>query len=181
MSDFPPPPPQNRPMRGSVQAVDVAPAPLGRRFGALSIDLVIGSVSGVGFFILFANSVIGFFNRLGTAVDPYNYQTESTIDVGVFLGIFVSIGVVWAISSLILMGLGTSPGKRILGLYVVDSNTGTVCGFRRMFAREALAKGALGTFFSGIPLIVGIIMILASSKRQAYWDRMVGTVVVYQV
>lgn len=158
-----------------VSPVELTPAPVGRRLGALVIDLLLGAASAVGFGILVANLMTGFFNSLSSTMNP-DATKESTIDLGGFLWVLILVAIVWGISSLLLWEQGTSPGKKMLGLYVVDSRTGADLGFGRMYKRETY-KG-IGVPLFGIPLVIGLIMIIANRNRMSYWDMMAGTIVV---
>ena len=181
MSSLPPPPPDSSQFGyagNSTAAVEITPAPLGRRFGALVIDLSLAAIAVVALVVLLVNGFVSFVNAWGHANDPENFEEGSTIDLGVLLQIFVIVGGIWLLASIVSWAQGTTPGKAAFGLYVVSSDTGEVAGFSRMFLREVIGKGIVGAFLSGIPIVIGLIMILVTPKRRSYWDFMSGTVVV---
>jgi uncharacterized RDD family membrane protein YckC len=68
---------------------------------------------------------------------------------------------------------GQTPGDRVLGLKVIEAETGRPPGLRRSILRF----GAL--LLSAIPLCAGFLMILFDSRRRALHDRLCGTVVTY--
>lgn len=78
----------------------------------------------------------------------------------------------------VLSTQGMSPGKKVMGLVCVDVHSGRPASFRKMLARDFLAKGLLGAVTFGITGLVGTIQILASSDRRALWDKMTDTLVV---
>ena len=68
---------------------------------------------------------------------------------------------------------GQTPGDRVLGLKVIEAETGRPPGL----PRSILRVGAV--LLSGILLCIGFLMILFDSRRRALHDRLVGTVVTY--
>lgn len=169
MSDLPPPPPP--PSDAVAGAVGVAPAPLGRRFGAIVIDIVLSSAVAIGLVLAAANAFSALPNDSGERIG------NTVGNPGQLLILALIVSAAFGIWSFVLWGWGTTPGKKFLGLQVVDARTGTVVGFGRMFLREAISKGLLGSMLSGIPVVIGIIMILVVPKRRSYWDMIAGTVV----
>lgn len=182
MSSIPPPPPDSSQFgytgNSAAATVEITPAPLGRRFGALVIDLSLAAMAIVSLVVLVVNLFINLGNAWGNVNDPENFNEGSTIDLGVLLQIFVIVGGIWLLASIVSWAQGTTPGKRVFGLCVVSATTGQVVGFGRMVLREAVGKGLIGSLLSGFPIAIGLIMILVTPKRQGYWDFMAGTVVV---
>lgn len=134
MSNIPPPPPSDGPFMGGFSGESaVTPAPLGRRFGAFLLDILL------------------------------------TI---------VTCGIGWLVWAIILFQQGTSPAKKMLGLYVVDSRTGELASFGQMALREVIGKFVLGTISSGLTSLVGAIMIAVSPSRAGLWDMIARTTVV---
>ena len=76
---------------------------------------------------------------------------------------------------------GQSPGKRLLGMYVIAED-GQPISPKRMWIRELAIKrllfGLLGYLFTGLPTIVDGGWMLLNPDRQCMHDRMVGTLVV---
>lgn len=90
----------------------------------------------------------------------------------------VTLGIGWFIWSIFLWPKSTSPGKKMLGLIVIDTKTGAPCSTGTMALRELVGKTLLSSFTCGITTLVGGIMILASDKRQGIWDQIASTTVV---
>lgn len=84
--------------------------------------------------------------------------------------------IVYALYAAILAGpfRGATPGKKVLGLRVVDE-LGNTPGFGQLFLRYSL-----GYFISGIILAIGFIMIGTGEQKQGLHDKMFGTYVVRQ-
>jgi uncharacterized RDD family membrane protein YckC len=74
---------------------------------------------------------------------------------------------------LMLLREGQTPGKRVLGLRVVEQTTGRNPGFGRMFVRELP-----GRFLSGLIFGLGYLWALFDKNSQAWHDRLARTVVV---
>ncbi|TDN66822.1 RDD family protein [Paraburkholderia sp. BL10I2N1] len=77
----------------------------------------------------------------------------------------VMTGVMWAI-------WGTSPGKRALGLRIVDSDTG-----QAMTAKQAAVR-TLGYLVCFATCGAGFLWMLFNPRRQGLHDRMANTVVI---
>jgi uncharacterized RDD family membrane protein YckC len=92
----------------------------------------------------------------------------------------VTLGIGWLIWSLIVWGDGKTPAKALMGMRVVNSETGQVATWGTMALREVVGKWILGNVTFGITTVVGGIMILGES-RQAIWDKIATTVVVDEV
>ncbi|HLI82877.1 MAG TPA: RDD family protein [Bryobacteraceae bacterium] len=73
---------------------------------------------------------------------------------------------------LTLLRKGLTPGKLLLGLQVVDQQTGEIPGFGKMFLREII-----GRFLSGLFLGIGYLWALFDKNGQAWHDKLAGTVV----
>lgn len=74
---------------------------------------------------------------------------------------------------LTLLPKGLTPGKKLLGLQVVNHQTGSVPGFGTMFLREIV-----GRILSGLFLGLGYFWALWDKNAQAWHDKLAGTVVV---
>jgi uncharacterized RDD family membrane protein YckC len=90
----------------------------------------------------------------------------------------VTFGIGWFIWSIVLWQKSTSPGKKMLGLMVVDVNTGQPASVGTMALRELVGKTLLSWLSCGLTSLVGAIMILATEKRQGIWDQIATTTVV---
>lgn len=84
--------------------------------------------------------------------------------------------VAYAILFLSLLRNGLTPGKKLLGLQVVEQNTGRVPGFGKMFLREIV-----GRILSGLFLGLGYFWALFDKNGQAWHDKLAGTVVLKRV
>ena len=92
-------------------------------------------------------------------------------DLAVLMAFVVPvIYVVWA---LMLLRRGLTPGKRLLGLQVVNQQTGEIPGFGTMFVREVFGRMVSALFFG-----VGYFWALFDKNAQAWHDKLARTVVV---
>jgi uncharacterized RDD family membrane protein YckC len=88
----------------------------------------------------------------------------------------VTLGLGYLIWMMITWGKGQSPGKKLMGLRVVDIETGKSATWGKMFVRGWIMKPIVACLF-GIGTLLSWIGILGSSHR-ALWDKWSGTVVV---
>lgn len=80
--------------------------------------------------------------------------------------------IVWAVWSMMLFSNGMTPGKWLVGLYVVDES-GDTASFVRMLIREFIGK-PLSTIVFGL----GFAWILIDKNNQGWHDKLVDTYVV---
>src|SRR4051812_1621702 len=80
--------------------------------------------------------------------------------------------VAWAVWSMMLFSNGMTPGKWLLGLYVVD-DSGDTASFGRMVLREFIGKP-----LSMIVFGLGFAWILVDEHHQGWHDKLVDTYVV---
>ncbi len=80
--------------------------------------------------------------------------------------------VVWAVWSMMLFSNGMTPGKWMLGLYVIDKS-GDTAGFFRMLIREFIGKP-----ISMVVLTLGFAWILVDDENQGWHDKLCDTYVV---
>ena len=83
----------------------------------------------------------------------------------------------WLIWSIVLYGQSTSPAKKMLGLYVVDLQTGAPATMQQMLLRELVGKIVLGSI-TGIVSLISAVLILIQPTRQGVWDYISKTTVV---
>ena len=83
----------------------------------------------------------------------------------------------WLIWSIVLWGQATSPAKKMLGLQVVDIQTGAPATMQQMLLRELVGKMILGSV-TGVVSIVSAVLILIQPSRQGVWDYIAKTTVV---
>ena len=84
----------------------------------------------------------------------------------------IALPVVYLVWFLSLLRQGLTPGKKLLGLQVVDHQTGTVPGFGKMFVREIVGRSISG-LFGGL----GYFWAIFDKNAQAWHDKIAGTVV----
>ena len=89
----------------------------------------------------------------------------------------VTLGIGWLIWDIVLFSQSTSPAKKMLGLRIVDINTGVPATMQQMLLREVLGKFILGSV-TGITGLVSIVLILVTPSRQGVWDYIARTTVV---
>lgn len=90
--------------------------------------------------------------------------------VGVLL--MASLWCAYLIVSLILFASGTTPGKKMLGMQVVNED-GSNAGFFTMLFREYIGKYVSGIFF-----MLGYLWILIDKHNQGWHDKLMSTYVV---
>jgi len=90
----------------------------------------------------------------------------------------LGFGVIWIIWFVTLADKGTTPGHHLMGQVVIDAETGTPLGWKRMAVREILIKGllhwVLGSFLFMANYIVDGAFVLTSKQRTLH-DMMVGS------
>jgi uncharacterized RDD family membrane protein YckC len=87
-------------------------------------------------------------------------------------------GVGWLVWSVITYRDGQSPGKRLLGMRVVDLRTGLTASGGRMLIRESSKVVALAFGYPPAITPLPALWILISPSRQEAWDVPLGTLVV---
>ncbi len=95
----------------------------------------------------------------------------------VLAAVGAALALVWGIGyfAWFWSAAGQTPGDRVLGLQVLDAQTGRPIPM----TRATLRVGAL--VLSAIPFCLGFVMILFDDRRRALHDRLVRTVVVYRI
>ena len=124
-------------------------APLGKRFGAIVIDVMIMAVLTV----IFGRLML----RLGMNND---------------LAMLLAFGALPPTIFLISWVIGNTPGKKVFGLYIVDEKTGGVPSFWQ-FLRRAI----LFSFYVTFNLLT-LIPMLVSKNKKTFHDMLAGTIVV---
>lgn len=195
MSNTPPPPPSFNPGGDVATAASVNPAPPLVRLAGFAIGtLLAGAVVAICFGII---SLI-----VGGAASGDEVSFEEFVG---FLGRFAvgsAIALIPAILTLRwtrnLWRKSTSPGKSFVKLRVVDARTGAPASMGQMIRREIVGKYGIllvpAAIFSsgsdgntndtlifalmGAHVLVGIVLMLRTPKRQATWDYIAKTTVV---
>ena len=90
----------------------------------------------------------------------------------------VTCGIGWLIWSIVLWQQSTSPAKKMLGLKIVDLQTGAPATMQQMLLREGLGKIVIGSITSGLVSLVSAVLILVTPSRQGVWDYLSKTTVV---
>jgi uncharacterized RDD family membrane protein YckC len=98
------------------------------------------------------------------------FAIGSNGDAGVLLAMVVVVGAF--VGWVYLLGKGVTPGKAALGLRVRRTN-GDLPGIPTMLLREWIAK-----YISAIFFYLGFIWAILDRDRQAWHDKIAGTVVV---
>jgi len=118
--------------------------------------------------------------KVALALDPLIAVILYALGVGLFGSLSKDLGTVAAIALpivylvwfLSLLRKGLTPGKKLLGLQVVDYQTGRIPGFGKMFVREIV-----GRFISGLFFGLGYFWAIFDKNSQAWHDKIAGTVV----
>jgi len=131
-------------------------AGLVRRWFATVLD---GAIGGVLYMIIF----------LAAAGSGSSGQGSGSV-VALIGGILLLAYGVWY---LVLLSKGATPGKKILGIVVVESQQGQSAGFGRMLLREIIGK-----WVSSLVIGLGYFWAIWDKDSQAWHDKIAGTVVV---
>jgi uncharacterized RDD family membrane protein YckC len=86
----------------------------------------------------------------------------------------VTLGIGWAIWALIVHKEATTPGKKLMGMRVVRTDTGQATTWGYTFLREWIVKGIIGSITFGISYL----WILWDRNYQTLHDKVLNTVVV---
>lgn len=89
----------------------------------------------------------------------------------------VTLFIGWLIWSIVLWKQSTSPAKKMLGMTVVDANTGAPATIKQMVMREVVGKWVVGSV-TGVVTLASLVMLWATPRRQTVWDYIGTTVVV---
>ena len=122
-----------------------ARASFGRRFVALLVDSLVFVVVGVFLGIIGASETVVNVVALLVAISYFTYFEGSS---------------------------GQTPGKRALGIRVVDQRGGGSIGYGRAAIRY------VGRIVSSIPLLLGYLWMLWDSEKQTWHDKFASSVVV---
>lgn len=122
-----------------------------------------------------------FARWVALLLDPLIAVVLYFIGIGVFGAMSEELGIVAAILLpifylvwfLTLLRQGFTPGKKLLGLQVINQQTGENPGFGKMFLREVI-----GRFLSALFFGIGYFWALFDKNSQAWHDKLAGTVVV---
>lgn len=93
------------------------------------------------------------------------------VDAGLAI---VTLGVGYIIWSFLIYGQGTTPGKKLLGMRIIKSDTNQASSWGYTFLREWIVKGAIG----GLTVGIGSIWLLWDKNNQNLYDKIMGTLVV---
>jgi len=99
----------------------------------------------------------------------------SLLDV---LLMIVTLFIGWFIWSIVLWKQSTSPAKKMLGMRIVDANTGAPATMQQMVMREVVGKWVVGSVAAGLANVASFVMLFITPKRQGVWDYIGGTTVV---
>ncbi len=121
-----------------------------------------------------------FARWFALAVDPLvavvlyflgvGFAGATSLNLGIVAA--MALPIVYAVWYLSLFRRGMTPGKKLLGLQVVNSQTGAIPGFGKMFLREIVGRFVSALFFG-----VGYFWAIFDKNAQAWHDKIAGTVV----
>ena len=95
------------------------------------------------------------------------------VAAGVGLVFFLAFSLAYFVWFLTLLPKGLTPGKMLVGLQVLNLQTGAIPGFGTMFIREMIGRYLSGLFFG-----LGYFWALWDRDGQAWHDKLASTVVV---
>jgi uncharacterized RDD family membrane protein YckC len=135
-----------------------------RRFGAVLLDGLLAVAIGIPAGIL----------GLVISTNPPTSRTDAILTVALFVILLTIVGLM-SYSALIyaLWAYGLTPGKWMLGIRVVNRDTGLPAGFWRMALRQIV-----GQWISAVVCYLGFIWVLFDANRQGWHDKIANTLVV---
>ena len=136
-------------------------AGIGTRFVAVLLDGLIA------FLILSPGYAIIAY---ATMSNPNNPSTTALIFGGLLMFVLMLVTVALFCT---MWAKGMTPGKYFLGLRVIKQDTGEYSGFWRMALRETIGK-----WISGVICYLGYIWALIDARKQAWHDKIAGTLVI---
>ena len=111
------------------------------------------------------------------AVVPVSVGTRVGATLLDLLLMIVTLGIGWLIWAVVLLKDSTSPAKKMMGLVIVDVNTGAPATMTQMVLREIVGKWVLGSV-TGVVTLASFVMLFVTPNRQAVWDYIGTTTVV---
>lgn len=103
------------------------------------------------------------------AVVPVSVGTRVGATLLDVLLMIVTLGIGWLIWAVVLLKDSTSPAKKMMGLVIVDVNTGAPATMTQMVLREIVGKWVLGSV-TGVVALASFVMLFVTPNRQAVWD-----------
>lgn len=154
---------------------DLRPAGFGLRLAAMLIDnLVLGILLSPIFMMLFGRKTLSAEEM--QALEGMSVQQLSPEQALMALfdpkEMMIQQAIVLAITVFFWVKFAGTPGKRLLGLRVVDAQTGAHLTPMQSTLRY------LGYFVSAMPMCFGFFWVLWDEKNQAWHDKIAGTLVV---
>jgi uncharacterized RDD family membrane protein YckC len=110
-------------------------------------------------------------------VAPVSVGTRVAASLLDVLLMIVTLGIGWLIWAVVLLKNSTSPAKKMMGLVIVDVNTGAPATMTQMVLREIVGKWVLGSV-TGVVTLASFVMLFVTPNRQAVWDYIGTTTVV---
>jgi uncharacterized RDD family membrane protein YckC len=138
-----------------------------RRAVALSLDGIVVSVLRLPFTLLAALLLAGRGNVFSAMISDADPTVQFQLQL---VGMIVQIAIVCAYYGYYYPRMGATPGKRVMGLKVVDARTGAY-----PTAGNAIFRETVGKSVSSITLGIGFLMAAFRSDKRALHDLMAGT------
>ena len=92
----------------------------------------------------------------------------------------LTCGIGWLIWSIVLWSQATTPGKKMLGLRIVDAASGAPATMNQMLLRQLVGHWILDSVSGGLVSLVSAVLILVNPNRQGVWDYLAKTTVVHE-
>ncbi|MFN7038629.1 MAG: RDD family protein [Alphaproteobacteria bacterium] len=112
------------------------------------------------------------FSYIMSSDDMYDFFITQRNLYNIIYDQLFQLVIILALFTLFWSRFSTSPGKKLLSLKIVDHKT-----FRNPSIKQSIIR-FLGYFISIIPLGLGIFWIGVNKKKQAWHDKIAGTVVI---
>lgn len=112
----------------------------------------------------------------GLAISSVGRRVGASILDVILMIVTLFIG--WFVWSIVLWKQSTSPAKKMLGMRIVDANTGAPATMQQMVMREVVGKWVVGSVAAGLANVASFVMLFITPKRQGVWDYIGGTTVV---
>lgn len=146
---------------------DFRPAGFGIRLAAMLIDnLVLGIALAPIFMLIFEQQT------MTEAQMQEILQTQGVMGLFDPKELMIQQAIVLAITVFFWVKFAGTPGKRLLGLRVIDAKTG-----KHLTPIQAALR-YVGYFLSAMPMCLGFFWVLWDEKNQGWHDKIAGTLVI---
>lgn len=150
-----------------MNTTELRPAGFGIRLAAMLIDNLVFSIALAPILMIFFEPTALTDEQIQTIL-----QTQGILGLLDPGEVIFQQGIILVVTLFLWVRFAGTPGKRWLGLRVVDAKTGN-----NLTPIQSLLR-YLGYFISSLPMGLGFFWVLFDARKQAWHDKIAGTVVV---